>query len=108
MRETIDRQPKPPDVTSHLRWPASGCPFREMHHPYREERGQPPARLAPSVHFPFWNFALPGGLRKRQVRRPGPIPVALAAGRPNAGIRISPVWASDPQLGLEVRSRTAT
>ena len=51
-----DRQLKPPDVTSHLRWPASGCRFWEMHHPYREERGQPPARLAPSVHFPSWHF----------------------------------------------------
>ena len=52
-----------------------------MHHPHREERGQPPARLAPSVHFPSWNSVLPGGYRKRQVRRPGLIPVALAAGR---------------------------
>ena len=36
--------------------------------------------MAPSVHFPSWNFALPGGERERQVRRPGPIPVAFAAG----------------------------
>ena len=80
-----DRQLKPPNATSHLRWPASGCRFLEMHHPYREERGRPSARLAPSVHFPFWNFALPGGDRKRQVRRPGPIPVDLAAGRSPTG-----------------------
>ena len=108
MRETIDRQPKPPDVTSHLRWPASGCPFREMHHPYREERGQPPARLAPSVHFPSWHLVLPGGQRKRQVRRPGPIPVALAAAGRSAEWRFgTPVLHSSSKQRTDHRERRA-
>ena len=58
-RVRTDRKPiKPPDLTSHLRWPAADCRFREMHHPHRGMRGQPPARLAPSVYFPSWNFAM--------------------------------------------------
>ena len=93
-----DRQLKPQDATSHLRssggrWPVAGpaarCCFREMHHPYQEERQQPPARL-PSVRSPSWNAALPGGWRKRRICRPGPIPAAAAAVRATVrgGVRV--------------------
>ena len=35
--------------------------FLHPSHPHQEERRQAPARLAPSVRFPYWNFAFPGG-----------------------------------------------
>ena len=76
-----DQQLKPPDVTSHLRWPAAGVRFRGMHHRHQEERTQPPARVAPSVHFPSSIFVLPQRPEEFSVCHSGLRRAALARGR---------------------------